>query len=90
MTPYVVEKNWWVVQTLSIIYPSIIESSGDIKLRVQVEVGCRPFRELFTTESISSLVDEYYSKVVFAQEPVPIPTVSSSITFLEKLFLLVE
>lgn len=36
MTPYVVEKNWWVVQTLSIIYPSIIESSGDIKLRIEV------------------------------------------------------
>lgn len=75
---------------IEIYYPSIIESSGYIKPRVQVEIGCRFLREPFNPESISSLVDEYYSKAEFAQEPIIAPTVNPSRTFLEKLFLLHE
>ena len=75
---------------IEIYYPQLIESPGYIKPRIQVEIGCRSLIEPFNTQTFSSLIDEHYKTLNFAQGPISIPTVNPERTFLEKIFLLQE
>ena len=75
---------------INVNYPPLIESPGYIQPRVQVEIGCRSFREPFEDGSIQSIVDSTYPEADFKQDPFTIPTVLPKRTFLEKIFLLHE
>lgn len=75
---------------ISVFYPSVIETPGYIRPRVQVEIGCRSLIEPFENKPIISLVDETYPDAKFALSSKFIPSVLPERTFLEKMFLLHE
>lgn len=75
---------------ISVYYPALIESSGYIQPRVQIEIGCRSLREPFKNRLILSFVDSSYPNADFKQNSITIPTVLPERTFLEKIFLLHE
>lgn len=71
-------------------YPNVIDSPGYIQPHVQIEIGCRSLFEPNESRAIISFVDEQYPTAKFSQEPIQIPTVIPTRTFLEKIFLLHE
>lgn len=75
---------------INLYYPHVIDPTGYLQPRVQLELSGRSLREPFTVQNISSLVDEAYSGKEFASSPANIPTVNPERTFLEKIFLLHE
>lgn len=98
-----VEKGFWPVRLelveepasdkdriINVYYPNVIESSGYLQPKVQIEISARSLKEPFTIQSFASLVDEAYPDSDFAQAPISVPTVNPERTFLEKIFLLHE
>lgn len=75
---------------INVNYPNVIESTGYIQPRVQIEIGCRSLIEPFEHRPILSLLDETYPVAQFALKSVNIPSVVPERTFLEKIFLLHE
>lgn len=75
---------------INIYYPNVIEITGYIKPRVQIEIGCRSLIEPFSERLITSLVDSQFSETDFASKPFSVPSVNPERTFLEKVFLLHE
>jgi hypothetical protein len=86
MTPFAVEKDWWVSRTLNIIF----QPSDYVLPKVQVEISCRSLREPFTNRSICSLVDDNFADRDFVEPAFTVQSVNPERTFLEKLFLLHE
>lgn len=75
---------------ISIYYPNIIPSPGYMKPMVQLEIGSRSLREPFSSQMITSFLDEHYRRGEFSLPPVEVPVVNPERTFLEKIFLLHE
>ncbi len=75
---------------IEVYYPNVIPPPGYLQPKVQIEVGCRSFKEPFTLKSFGSLVDEGFPDREFAQPYIQIPSVNPERTFLEKIFLLHE
>ncbi len=75
---------------IEVYYPTVLNSPGYIKPRVQIEIGCRSLKEPFTVKRIKTLVDEQFPEVLFVEEAIKIPCVNPERTFLEKIFLLHE
>ena len=75
---------------INIFYPNIIELTGYINPRVQIEIGCRSLIEPYSDRLISSLVDTQFREADFIEKPFFVPSVNPERTFLEKIFLLHE
>lgn len=75
---------------INIFYPNIIELTGYMNPRVQIEIGCRSLIEPYSDRLISSLVDTQFREVDFIEKPFFVPSVNPERTFLEKIFLLHE
>lgn len=71
-------------------YPNVIQSTGYLQPRVQIEIGCRSLREPFKLQPVNTLLDEHYPETDFAMPAIQVPTVIPERTFLEKIFLLHE
>lgn len=75
---------------VNIFYPNIIELTGYINPRVQIEIGCRSLIEPYSERLVSSLVDLQFVGYDFIEQPFSVPSVNPEQTFLEKIFLLHE
>lgn len=75
---------------INIFYPNIIEITGYINPRVQVEIGCRSLIEPYSEKLVTSLVDTQFSQSEFIEQPFAVPSVNPERTLLEKIFLLHE
>jgi predicted nucleotidyltransferase component of viral defense system len=74
MAPFAVEKDWWVVQTLAVIF----------------EMGVAENLVFKGGTSLSKAWKLISEDIDFAQPPINVPTVNPERTFLEKIFLLHE
>lgn len=77
-------------EVITVTYRSLYDVSPYIRNTVKVEISGRAMMEPVVSRSISSIVDIYFPKSPFAEEPFAVNAVIPERTFLEKVFLLHE
>lgn len=75
---------------IEISYNSVSETIPYLKPRILLEISSRSLREPFEIKKLQSHIRETYQDKEFTDEPIDVPTVTPTRTFLEKMFLLHE
>lgn len=75
---------------IEISYNSVSETIPYLKPRILLEISSRSLREPFEIKKLQSHIRETFPDKEFTDEPLDVPTVTPTRTFLEKMFLLHE
>lgn len=77
-------------EVITITYHSLYENSPYIKNTVKIEISGRSMIEPIEKKAINAIIDTYFCKTQFAENPFEVNAVIPERTFLEKVFLLHE